>query len=228
MLDLNKKILNTIETKHITPKPRWQFVLKNNTLWVLVGIATLIGSFACAVILFILTDNDWDIFRFLDKSILETILIAAPYIWIGVLILILGITEVSVLYTKNGYKYTKRFIGIISIVVSVVLGIGLYFIGFGNILHKKLVDQIPWYENLVYTKQNEWYYPEKGLLSGTIATIGDNTFTIIAPDKSIWIITTDAEVFEEEDLSVGLPVKLVGEQTGQKTFEVDDIRLWND
>ena len=210
MLDLNKKILNTIETNHITPKPRWQFVLKNNTLWILVGIATLIGSFAFAVILFILTDNDWDIFRFLDKSIFETILIAAPYIWIAVLILTLGITEISVIYTKSGYKYTKRFIACVSIGISILFGTGLYIAGFGNILHEKLIDQIPWYENLVYTKQNEWYYPEKGLLSGTITTLGDNTFTIQAPDKSIWVITTDAEVFGEEDLSIGLPVKLVG------------------
>jgi hypothetical protein len=115
-----------------------------------------------------------------------------------------------------------------SILSSIVIGTVLYTCGFGKVLHDALADQIPWYENLMYTKKNLWFYPEKGLLSGTIQSVNETTFTLIAPDKSIWTVSSSPEIFEEENLTPGLQIKIVGEETAEKSFTMEDIRLWNE
>jgi hypothetical protein len=229
MNTIKKKILDTIEKKHLAPRPRWQFVVKNNTLWFLAGLAMLIGGFAVAVIIFILTDADWDIFVYLDKTPLQAILTMIPYIWLVVLLIVVIVSDTGIARTTHGYKYTKRVLISGSILGSVLIGTLLYLFGFGHTLHKTLVHQMPWYQNMTYTKRDQWFNPEKGLLSGTIVSIGKDTLTLTAPDKTLWTAAAMMpEVFEEEDLSIGLHIKLIGDKTGDKTFTIQDLRLWND
>jgi hypothetical protein len=134
----------------------------------------------------------------------------------------------SITRTKSGYRYRVRVIVGASISISLFLGILLYAINFGTFLHETLSDQLPWYEQLIYTKSDAWYAPDQGLLSGTIESLKDDTFTIKSIDGAKWDITTPKEVRDFQILSPGLKIKIIGEKTGERTFNAEDIELWNE
>ena len=63
-------------------------------------------------------------------------------------------------------------------VISITLGTGLYFNGFSERLENVFSEKIPYYNRLVYSCEEQWMKPERGLLAGTIIEIGltDNNF----------------------------------------------------
>ena len=225
---LNEKILASIKNQDLHPRPRWQFILRNALFWGGTVVLTAIGSIAIATGVFIINDHDWDVFVYLDKSRLVYTLEVLPYLWLVILIVSSILARYSVTHTRTGYRYRVRTIIGASVAISTLLGVLLYFAGFGTMIHETLNDQIPWYEHLVYTKKDAWYAPEKGLLSGDIVSVTDTAITVRAVDTSTWFITALPEVRELPELAPGLRIKLIGEQTAEQTFNAEDIELWND
>jgi len=83
--NLKNKILEEIKEKDISPKPRWQFLLKDYCIWVLGGISIFIGGIAFSLIVFVLMNSDWESYRYLSNGFFEHLVKMAPYLWIMVL-----------------------------------------------------------------------------------------------------------------------------------------------
>lgn len=227
--EFSKNIENEINKKQLTPTPRWHFLLKNYVIWLFALLATLLGSLAVATIIFILTDHDWDIFRYLDRSLFEHIFISIPYIWLIILILLVSIVQYNVIHTKRGYKYKTSLVLIGSILCSILFGGALFSLGINSEIHELFLKQVPLYKNSIYTKENIWIFPEKGLLSGTIIEINNEEFLLSDLNKKIWTITTSDDTKWETDptLKIGEKIKLIGAQNNINTFSAFIIRPWN-
>lgn len=229
MSDISKEVLETIEKEKITPKSKLHFYIKNYVIWISLLIILILSSLAVTVILFISTTNDWDVLDYLDKSLLESILVYIPYFWLIVFgLLILGAYYMFA-KTKHGYRYAVFNIFWVSIVVGSALGIALFLLGVDSEIQESLSKRVPFYNYLVYYKEDIWDNPKKGLLGGEITdVISKNEFVIKDFKGNTWhIILDNITLPDEAVLKNGLEIKLLGNcDCSNNIFYVRSIHQW--
>ena len=159
---LSQTIVEQIKNQGLKPKPRWQFLLKNQVLWSLTLVASLLGGVAVATMIFILTDHDWDVFHYLDRSLFEHTVVSLPYLWLATLVVLIFAARYNFQHTRRGYRYAAAKVASLSLLVSLILGGLCHTAGFGSGLHNLFMEQLPFYQKLTYTKDDIWVYPEKG------------------------------------------------------------------
>jgi ABC-type dipeptide/oligopeptide/nickel transport system permease component len=125
-MDVAEKTLKKIEEEHIKPEPRWHFILKDCSLWVAFIGSIFIGAIAISASIFMLTDQDWNVYRVLDRSLFKHILISLPYLWIIILLILMLLAYYNFKSTKGGYRYEMHTVVLCSILKT--LGFWVYFI----------------------------------------------------------------------------------------------------
>ena len=227
MANITEKILEKIKEEKIIPKPRWQFLLKNYVLWTAFGASIVVGSLSFAVILNTAFENDWDIYRYLDKNPVIFIFISLPYFWIIFLALILAADYYEYKHTKSGYRYRGYLIVLGSIFISFILGLGFLRLGMGNGIDEFLARNIPYYSGTLKHKKETWSHPEKGLLAGRIKRIiDDRDFNLEDFRGEIWEVREGNIVWHEEP-KLEEEVKLIGDKTDNCcVFFAKEIRSW--
>lgn len=229
MKNISDEIFKKIKDNNIKPKPRWHFLTKNYFIWLMFGFSVLLGSLTFGIILFMITQLDWDVYHYLGDSFLTTVFISLPYLWLIFFILFIAVAYYNFIHTKRGYRF--RFISIlfISLIISAILGTGFYYNGFSEKLDNIFLEKIPYYKNLTYTCENQWMQPQKGLLAGTIGEIElfKNSFKLIDFDSNQWKIDINDTLWKGKlTPSTGLKIKLIGEISGENTFKALEIRPW--
>jgi len=228
MLSIPEKTIKIIEERGITPRSRWYFLMKRGFIGALFGISILLGSFSVSTIIFIICDHDWDIFEYLDRSLLEDIIFSIPYLWVAILIFFAVVADYNFKHTNKGYRYETYKIILVSLISSFVIGTGLFFLGVDCEIHEYLVRQVPFYEGLVYNKKDIWVFPEKGLLSGEIIEVkGADIYILRDFSGKIWQIQDGkADWSDTARIQNGLKVRLIGFKVDDDIFRAKVIRLW--
>jgi hypothetical protein len=232
-MDISKKTLKTIEEKKITPQARWHFLLKDYLLWFFFISSVILGAMAVSAIIFMFTSCDWDVYEYLDRSLFEHIFVSMPYVWLSVLFILILVAYYNFKYTKRGYRYEIYKVVLVSILISVILGIILFFGGVGGAIHEKFSREMPFYNTLIYDKYDVWDNPQKGLLSGEIINLEDeNEFLLRDFKGNIWQIEKKESLhcldrcFNESLMKVGAQIKLIGKIGEDNIFFVESIRPW--
>jgi len=228
MSDLALKTLSRLETEHLKPRPRWHFLLKNYVLWGVGIFSLLLGSVAVATIIFMLTDHEWEVYEYLDRTWWQHVLISLPYFWLIVLAGLTVLTFYNFKHTRYGYRYMSYLVTLGSIIISLLLGLVLYWRGLGATLDNLLSNQLPLYNKLVYTKQDVWQNPEHGLLGGYIIELIDGNNFLLRDFANNWwqVYSRDAEWSYGVKPKVGLLVKITGDNWGGRRFYAEDILPW--
>jgi len=227
-MDLPEKTLKIIKEEKITPRARWLFLLKDYSVWLLFIISVFVGAISTSTIIFMLTTNDWDIYEHLDRSLFSHIFFSMPYFWILILLAFILVAYNDFRYTRRGYHYEMRLIIFGSVVASMILGLIIFFAGFGESIHKLFMEQVPFYNNLVSDRQDVWSNPQKGLLGGWITEVkNQNEFMIKDFNGKIWTIEKeDMESFNSKLVQAGNEVELIGQLSQDSIFFVQEIRPW--
>jgi len=229
MNDISKKVLNKIKKDQIKPKPKWEFLLKKSVFWGLFGLSIIIGGVAASIIIFMIMTNDWDIPRHLGNSTPAFIFKTLPYFWIIILSAFIGIAYYNFKHTDTGYKYRFSLFVVINILISVIIGFGLFNFGAAKRIDKAFLDHAPLYQELNHKPRVQmWTQPENGLLGGeVIELLEDNQFQIIDfQDKKWIIINTDPKSLEKPPIKEGIIIQSVGEIIDNSTFKAIKIRVW--
>ena len=229
MNNFSEKVLKKIEKENIKPKPQWYFLLKNYLIWLMFGISIVLGSLAFSMILFMIRQLDWDIYHYLGDSFLKTLFISLPYLWLIFLILFIIIAYYNFINTKRGYRFRFITIILISLIVSVVLGTGLYFNGFSENIENIFFEKIPYYHKLIYTCEKQWMHPEKGLLAGNITEteLSKKKIHLIDFNEKHWEIDIRNSLWKGKLQPVkDLKIKLIGKMIDDKHFQAIEIRPW--
>jgi len=227
MKDLSTNILEKIKGEHIAPIPRWKFLLKNYGKWAAFALFVLLGSISISVVIFMLIDHDWDIYKYLDKSFWEYLLLSLPYFWFLLVSAFLVFAWHDLKKTKTGYKYGFIKIGFVSILLSIFFGIVFFYAGLGIKIDKIFADNLPYYQKIhQYSRPSIWRNPEKGLLIGRITKkIDDNNFRVEDPDKRSWIINCLNCIFKNRIANLeGMIVKIMGKKIDDNNFQALEIR----
>ncbi|OGD67682.1 hypothetical protein A2442_03870 [Candidatus Campbellbacteria bacterium RIFOXYC2_FULL_35_25] len=227
MNKFSEKILKRIEEKHISPKPRWQFLTKDIFVWFLGAISILVGGIATSVIIFVLVNSDWESYRFLSGSLLDHIINVAPVLWVIFLAFFILGADYNFKNTKKGYRYSVSEVVGMSILVSVILGGIFYQIGLAHITDYELGNLID-YKRFTEKRQGLWNHPSEGLLVGAIVPSEKNDIlTLKDADGKEWNITVGKLMPRHfiilDNVSI---VSFRGEQIDEKTFEACDVRPW--
>jgi hypothetical protein len=223
-----KDILRKIEEEKIEPKSKWLFLVKDYLIWFLFLLAIVIGSVAWSVIVFLLLDNDWDVYMHLERSFISSVIISLPYIWIIIVILFYFLAYFNYKHTKGGYKIKPLIIVSVSVLVSIVLGGFLLANGFGRTIDSALSQNVPYYEKMIGYREDVWNNPDKGLLGGRILKMkNENNFLLEGLDDKRWKIVGD-NIFWSGHVSPGpgVRIKVIGEKRDDNLFYAEEVRPW--
>ena len=227
MKDFSKNILAEIKKQDITPIPKWRFLLKNYGIWAIFALLMVLGSLSVSVVIFMLTDHDWDIYQYLHKSLFEYILIAIPYFWLLFILGFLAFAYYDLRKTDRGYKYSFVKIGSINIVFSVLLGTVFFYAGLGSKIDQVFANNFPYYQNIHRNVgQRIWQNPENGLLTGRVVSFqDDNLFNVLDMDNHNWLVQCINCLWSGNIVGeTGMMVKLIGKITGNMMFSASEIR----
>jgi len=224
--DLIKSVQKIIKDKKIEPKSKWEFKLKEYAIWLGVFVFTIIGGLAVAVIIYMLKNNDWDLSKQASNNFLGFIFATLPYFWILFLILFSLFTYYNFKHTKSGYRYALSYILLGIVLLSLFLGIAFYNIGLGQAMDRIFSDRMPFYEKMMFYKQNIWSKPSQGLLAGKIISeVVNDEFELVGLDRKTWLIKKHkALVTPKVFLRLGEPIKVIGEQVDDNIFQAKEIR----
>ncbi len=227
MTDISKKTLEKIKKEQLHPKPRWYFLTRNYFFWFMFVLTTLLGGIAFGMILLITGNLDWDVYQYLGISLPEALVVHLPYLWIALLIIFIFVTYYNFIHTRKGYRYRFIFIFFISLLLSAALGFGFYQYGWTETVERQLRIRFPGYQRMVYTSENQWTQPKKGLLSGTIIEIdSENNLLLLTDyrDREWSIDISQARIRGNIPLTEGLEIKIIGQQLSEDLFEAIEIR----
>lgn len=208
---VSDRVLRTIKKEKITPIPKWEFILKNTSLWLLLIF----------VITVLITASSLSIFGVLEGTI-------SPYFWLFIAIIFLPLAYLILVKTKGSYRLTfiQKILPIV--IFSLLLGFTLFRLGTAGRLDRNLAGRFAYYRQLTPLKVEQWSRPQDGYLGGTITKVIDqNNFYITDFSGKNWHITGQ-NIFIRGRVQIvkGIEIKIVGQSLDTDTFQATDIRPW--
>ena len=220
--EISAKILNTIKEKKISPIPKWHFIFKNLLIWILSLISLFIGALSFAIILHLFINNDWDVYKNINDSLIGFILLTLPYFWLVFLIIFILLGYYNFKLTKKGYKFPFLTVLIINILISILFGALLYDVGIGQAIDQTLAKKTPLYNKYINKRENIWCQPEQGRLAGIIIEIKDeNIFLLHDMTKKEWQIINNQPI--KLRMQPGIKIRVIGQQIEPAKFQAIQI-----
>lgn len=223
---LSQRVLEKIKEKKIMPKPRWEFLLKDYVIWGLGILCLLVGSLAMAVMIYMIQNNNWDLYKYVSDSLLGFVFATLPYFWIVILALFILAADYNLKHVKGGYRYRLPAVVVASIIICGFLGTLFYNFGLGRIIDNAFTTNLPVYERLSRHRRDVWHKPPKGVLAGMIiGQSGSDEYEFRDLEDRSWRVDTrEIPVQLKPMLQVGLPIILIGEKVGSGRFKALIIR----
>lgn len=218
-------VLATIKKKHITLKPRWTFLLKDYFIWIISVLSLAVGSLAFSVIIFLVKNNDWDVYEYINDSLLQFIILSLPYFWIAFLIIFVLVAHYNFKHTKKGYRFKLHTIVISSVLLSIFFGAILYNIGVGQAIDEVFANKVPYYEKFFQTRKMRWLGVENGFLAGKITDITDKTkFRVVDMSGHTWDISVEKDaIMPLVDIKADNHIRMIGEKISEDQFRAERI-----
>ncbi len=229
MNDKASNILKNIAEKKIRPKSRWVFLAQDYLIWIFFGLTSLFGALAISVIIFVINDNDWDIYKYLSKSFWAYFLILIPYFWIIILGLFSFLAYFNYKHTRKGYLLNPYVMILGSIFASLIMGWALFAVGASEKIDKAFAQKIPYYKNTEMHKLAFWSNPDKGLMAGRIIEIKDrDNFSISDLNSREWQVNGKNIIWENGvQMKAGEKIKIIGKMNEKNNaFLAQEVRPW--
>lgn len=230
MLDQNNasfenKLLAKIKDSKMSPKPRWQFLLKDYMVCLSGILSLLIGSAAISVMIYLFKFNDWEIYEQNKKSFLEFFILTLPYFWLIFMALFVFIVSYNFKHTKKGYRYSSFILASASVLLSIILGSLFFVAGLGEKLDDILGRGMPFYDHVINPHVDFWSKPDDGRLSGMVIDKSeDGAFVLIDRAEESWAVNIEeANPYPEEMVAIGMPIRVIGAVTRDNEFKAEII-----
>jgi hypothetical protein len=229
MDDINQefgpKLLEKIKEEKIAPKPRWTFLLKESVIWGAGSLSLLVGGLVTAVVIYFFRDNSLNVYQRMDGSFLKFIFFTLPYFWLIFLALFIFVLYYNLKHTGRGYRYSVAAVAIISILLSLVLGVIFFQLGAGRLIDDLLGERSPLYPQVFNQPIVFWNTPEEGRLTGlVISRISDSEFILWDIDRQEWRVVSEAgHYFLSGAVEANRPIRIIGVKIDDNIFEAREI-----
>lgn len=226
MKDLSKNILEIIKKEKIIPVPKWHFLLKDYVVWGLFLISSIIGGIAFSIILLQLSDIEWEIVNKTRLSTIERFMTVAPYFWLLILILFIGIAYHNFRHTNKGYKSGTFLVLGTSVLVSLVAGSIVFATGISRHI-ETFGNNIPNFREIHSPHMRLWMQENNGLTAGVIEELHQNKILLRSLKNRLWNVDiTEARLIDTPRLELRQKISILGEKIDNTNFKATEIRLW--
>lgn len=219
MNSAGQEILDKIKEQHIQPKKRWEFLFKNYALWIFFVLAIVLGSLASSVTIFMMKHGAWS-GHIPNFHPFKRLLANLPLFWLISLSLFAILAWYDFKNTKRGYKYHPLLVVFASVVVSFIIGAGIYQGGLGERLEDIFFRRVPLYQEMFRHGGRMFVEPDKGHLAGLVTSIESDSITVEDFRGTLWQINTSTKQFY-----IGQRVILIG-RMDDNNFRCDSIMPW--
>lgn len=201
--NLREKVLSRITTENVCPRGRFLFICYDSLVWLFWGLSVIIGAFAVAVTIFVITHSQQTLFTVTHDSFWIYFLEVAPYLWLVVFAFMLVFAVLNLRYSRRGYRFTVVQVMASSVVLSLAGGALLQLVGFGSTLDTTLGQRMAMYLSQEKMERKLWLMPEEGRLHGrqVLGTLAP-TSTVIFEDASGVRWTIDVSELSPVDISL--------------------------
>lgn len=222
--NFGEKLLGTIKERHILPKPKWQFLLKDYMIWAIGAVALLIGAIATCLVIYMLDADDLDIYKKIDNGLSEFILLAIPFFWLLIFAVFTGVVYYDFKKTKKGYRFTAPVVLSAVVISSILLGGAGYVFGMGKKIDDILGQKAPFYSQLINPRLNMWQKPEKGRLAGLVVSDpGIDRLIIVDRSGKEWILIISDVRTIKFPIRKGLPLRAMGDKISENEFRAYEL-----
>lgn len=228
-------ILARIAGEHITPTPRYAFLLLKSFLITLVLLTILMGTLAVAVMIFVMLSANYALYEATHRNFTTFFFDALPALWALSFIALTALLYTQLRFFKHGYRYSAAKIIGGSLLLSCVGGLVLHGIGFGFALDQFLGKQVTMYRSVGKMEFSMWQMPAAGRLVGALtdsaaereAQFGDNVPLFLDAAGVEWRLeTSELDEDEIELLADQKLVRLLGTSTAPGIFHACGVFLW--
>lgn len=227
MKDFAEQFMTTIKKDHITPVPRWVFVLRNGLVWLLGALMIALSATAIATILYLVRTNDWDIYKELASSLTSFVVTTIPYAWFVILGILMLSAYLLFIRTPHGYRYRLVAVTASGIVVSSLLGSIMYAAGVGERVDEYVRKKAPTYHAILSPHSRVWQEPKLGRIAGDVVELNEKNLKIKDEQGTIWTVENSAETTTTLDLTSekDMPrrVRVFGTLSNSTTFKARKI-----
>ncbi len=224
-MNLSQQILNKIQDEQIKPRSRYAFLLSHSVYWVLVVILLILGAVSASIAIFSLANTEWDLWAKAAGSGWYYFLIVLPYLWLIFFGGFIALAHFNLRHTRLGYRFSLFRAVVVFLSITIVVGSGLYWLGFGEKIEEKIAESTPYYYHL-QGGRIIWDKPEKGMLGGKIIeTVEPQRFILVDQSGFSWQVTvsgTNGSPYEY----IGSKIKMLGQLVGTSSFQAVEIRSW--
>ncbi|MDD2806967.1 MAG: hypothetical protein PHW95_00395 [Patescibacteria group bacterium] len=220
--NLSQKVLEKIKTQHLSPKPRWEFLLKDYVVWSFFVVAILVGSLATSVLIFMVDHNDWvdDDFRI---GSVQNLISDLPIFWAALVLIFLFVAYYNFKHTDKGYKFNPFSVVASSILISLAVGTAVYATGGGEKLESVFYNRIPFYRQLINNGGFSWAATSDHRLAGTVQAQRDGGFILRDFGGKVWLVYWTEN---GPDIRYGIRVKMIGDVLSPNEFRADQLKLY--
>ena len=228
MTKLSKSVINKIKREKIKPIPHWQFVILHVLLWSAFLIAIILGAMAFSVIFRLVGGVEWEIVRRIGMGPIHGFFFILPYLWLIVLGIVLYLASKLFEITKRGYRYKHVIVVLISIAISLFIGMVFHFVGVGHSIERNLIQHVGPYAKWSEVRDKVMVAPDKGVLVGRVIDIKpEKELMIIDFMGEKWIVDISKAIAKDNfKPEVGFPVGMIGEKIKEGIFKADRIMPW--
>ncbi len=228
-------ILEEIEKRKAVQIPRWHFLVKRLGFWLLAVISVLTGALSIATAIYVFLDHDFIEDQgyinqfFIERPLIADVISSIPYVWLAALVLFTLVAFFGFRHTKKGYRHSASKVIAASLTASLLLSAGLNMVDIGGYIHRYLIENIHFYNKLIYANEQRWTNSDKGLLGGKVIKVNMRNHILVVRDfsKAVWQVDiSKTEVHPKTQMTPGSYLKITGVKTGQRTFQAVSIQGW--
>jgi len=201
-------------------------MLKKSFIWTLFGLSILFGIVASSVTILQLKHAEWELYQRSNYSLIEFLATVIPYFWLIFLMLFIVIAYRYFRRTEKGYRYHTSLIILISVIISIIGGIGVYQTGFSEKLEVLFRENIPVYRMVNRGRHRLWRSPDQGFLAGEInEIISVQKMILIDLYGNNWTIDISTTFWRGRlKPEVGIEIKIIGKIKSEGQFVASEIR----
>lgn len=222
--NLSQEVLEKIEKKHLSPKPKWEFALREYFIWAIFGMAVIVGGLATSVVIFMLDHGGWE--RELGFGTVRAIFLGLPYFWLLTLAVLVVIAVYDFKHTKRGYRFPPTLVVTTSVLFSVILGSVIYAVGGGEKIEGLIYRRLPIYMQIMHWQGRPYVASEAGRLAGVVIVARPvERFQIRDFKGKVWFVICEQPA--ESNCNIirdGLRVRMIGEKVSGTEFRVDFVK----
>jgi hypothetical protein len=223
MSTISDKVLAKIKTEKISPKPRWQFQLRDGSQWLGFSLLIIITVAAIGLLMYFWSDGPWfHAGRFAPGLLFGRmpIILIATFL-VGGLIALYDFRK-----TGRGYKISLKIVGLVLVALVALAGWLFYSLGLSQGLDSA-ISKTPFYQDRQMYMMQVWQNPSEGLVAGQIVKIVDGqSFYLQDFASKTWLVDATGALWRHSlTPAVGLEIKLMGVASGD-VFKADEVRPW--